>query len=69
MVKVHPHRNYRRWYNNTLEEYVLDTGVENIEGMGYRAFLNWMKGKRNKRDNIKGGTMKAMKDFVDNYSV
>jgi len=67
MVEVHPHRNYQRWYN-TLEGYVLDTGVGNLEGMGYRTFLDWMKGKRNKRDSIKGGAMKAMKNFVDNYS-
>ena len=39
MVEVHPHRNYQRWYN-TLEGYVLNTGVENLEGMGYRTFLD-----------------------------
>ena len=67
MVDVHPRRNYRRWYN-ILEGYVLNTGVGNFEGIGYHTFLDWMKGKRNKRDSIKGGAMKAMKNFVDNYS-
>ena len=65
MVEVHPHRNYQRWYN-TLEGCVLDTSVGNLERMGYRT--DWMKGKRNKRDGIKGGAMKAMKTFMYNYS-
>ena len=65
VVKMHPHRNYR-WWHNTLEGYILDTSVRNLEGMGYRTFLDWMKGRRNKRDSIKRGAMKAMKNFVDN---
>ena len=67
IVEVHPHRNYQRWYN-TLEGYVLDTGVGNLEGMGYRTFLDWIKWKRNKKDCIKGGAMKVMKKCVNNYS-
>ena len=58
---------YRRCYN-TLEGYVLDKGVGNLEGMGYRNFLDWMKEKRNIRDCIKRGVMKSVKNFVDSYS-
>ena len=39
MVEVNSHRNYQQWYN-TLERYVLDTGVGNLEGMGYRNFCS-----------------------------
>lgn len=56
-------RNYTDWHRE-MNPHVVNTGIGNMGGMGYRSFAAWMRNNRTSKSCIYASAKKGMEHFL-----
>ena len=59
-------RNCTEWHRE-MNRYVVNSGVGNMEGMGYGSFAAWMRNHRTSKSRIYASAMTGMEHFLNHW--
>ena len=65
-VETFGNRNYSQWHK-ALSCHIVDKGVGNLQGMGYKTFCLWMNGGKRGSKCISARAMKGMEHFLKHW--
>ena len=65
-LKSYGKKNYKVWHK-VMKDYIVETGVGTITGMGYDVFGAWMGNRRVSKKDIGAGAMRGMEHFLTNW--